>query len=253
MSNILLIYIISIISTKIGFIESVIKYSIEINDEIFTLDHNDINNVTETFDIIKKNFYICEDKKDCLSCSFSIYEFANCFWDCDHNRCLTRYNFGSFTYAPDLKQIYSTCTSCDITSTENIDKNCDSRILVEENSKNQIIKNNNPNDTSNIIEYSKINFMGLLCRYNILNQYSKSESMLHLNITIFYRYINIYLELDYGLYSRHIDLKTRKNYDIDTVGVNSLMIYVFTPQNYETQPFSIVYSFKLLKNDKLYM
>ena len=251
MSNILLIYIISIITTKIGFIESVIKFSIEINDEIFTLEHNDINNVTETFDIIKKNFYICEDKKDCLSCSFSIYEFANCFWDCDHNRCLTRYNFGSFTYAPDLKQIYSTCTSCDIISTENIDKNCDSRILVEENSKNQIIKNNNPNDTSNIIEYSKINFMGLLCRYNILNQYSKSESMLHLNITIFYRYINIYLELDYGLYSRHIDLKTRKNYDIDTVGVNSLMIYVFTPQNYETQPFSIVYSFKLLKNDTI--
>ena len=43
MSNILLIYIISIITTKIGFIESVIKFSIEINDEIFTLEHNDIN------------------------------------------------------------------------------------------------------------------------------------------------------------------------------------------------------------------
>lgn len=61
----------------------------------------------------------------------------------------------------------------------------------------------------------------------------------------------MYLELDYGLYTRHINLKTQKNYDIDSVGVNSMTIYIYTPENYETQPFSITYSFKLLKNDKV--
>ena len=257
MSNFLLIYILIILITfQICFINSIIKFTIEINNEIYTLDHDDINNITETFELTKKNFYICEDKKDCISCSFSIYEYANCFWDCDHNRCLTRYNTGSFTSVIDLKEIYGACTSCDITSTEKMDKNCDSRILVEENVEHKIIieDDKNKNGTSNktnVIEYSKIDFMGLLCRYNILNKYSKRDSLFHLNITKFYRYINMYLELDYGLYSRHINLKTQKNYDIDTVGVNSIMIYVYTPENYDTQPFSIVYSFKLLKNDKV--
>ena len=252
MSNYILIYItITIILIKINFIKSVIKFTIEINNEIFTLDHNDINNNTQIFELTKKNFYICEDKKDCISCSFSIYELANCFWDCDHNRCLTKYNSGSFTAIIDLKEIYSTCTSCDLTSLETMDKNCDQRILVEEN--NEEVNNNNElnNETSNIIEYSKINFMGLLCKYNIFNKFSKSDSIFHLNITKFYRYINMYLELDYGLYSRHINLKAQKNYDIDTVGVNSIVIYVYTPHNYDNKPFSIEYSFKLLKNDKV--
>jgi len=250
MSNYLLLYITIITLYKIDFIKSVIKFSIEINNEIYTLDHDEINNTTETFELTKKNFYICEDKKDCISCSFSIYEYANCYWDCDHNRCLISYSTAPFTAILDLKEIYSTCTSCDVTSNENMDKNCDSRILVEENSENNIGSKNN-NDTGNIIEYSKIDFMGLLCKYNLINHYSKRDSIFHLNITKFYRYINMYLELDYGLYSRHINLKTQKNYDIDTVGVNSIAIYIYTPENYDTQPFSITYSFKLLKNDKV--
>ena len=259
MSNFILIYItITIISIEFGLINSIIKFTIEINNEIFTLDHDDINNSTETFELTKKNFYICEDKKDCISCSFSIYEFANCYWDCDHNRCLTRYNSDSFGAIIDLKEIYSSCTSCDVLSLDIMNKNCDPRILVDENG--ELNNNNNnivneedefSNETSTIIEYSKINFMGLLCKYNIFNKYSKSDSIFHLNITKFYRYINMYLELDYGLYSRHINLKNQKNYDIDTVGVNSIAIYVYTPHNYDTQPFSILYSFKLLKNDKV--
>ena len=198
----ILIYITIIIISKIDFINSVIKFSIEVNNEIYTLDHNDINNTTEIFESTKKNFYICEDKKDCITCSFSIYEYANCYWDCDHNRCLISYSSSSFSSIIDLKQIYSTCSSCDITSNENMDKNCNSGILVEEKPDND----NNDNDTSNIIDYSKIDF---------------------------------------------INLKTQKNYDIDSVGVNSMTIYIYTPENYETQPFSITYSFKLLKNDKV--
>ena len=243
----ILIYLSIIIISKIDFINSVIKFSIEVNNEIYTLDHNDINNTTEIFESTKKNFYICEDKKDCITCSFSIYEYANCYWDCDHNRCLISYSSSSFSSIIDLKQIYSTCSSCDITSNENMDKNCNSGILVEEKPDND----NNDNDTSNIIDYSKIDFMGLLCKYDLINQYSKRDSIFHLNITKFYRYINMYLELDYGLYTRHINLKTQKNYDIDSVGVNSMTIYIYTPENYETQPFSITYSFKLLKNDKV--
>ena len=250
MSNYLLIYLSIIIIFKIDFINSVIKFSIEINNKIYTLDHDDINNTTETFELTKKNFYICEDKKDCITCSFSVYEYANCYWDCDHNRCLISYSSTPFSAMLDLKEIYSTCTSCDVTSNENMDKNCDSRILVEENSDKDII-NNNKNNKSNIIEYSKIDFMGLLCKYNLINKYSKRDSIFHLNITKYYRYINMYLELDYGLYTRHINLKTQKNYDIDSVGVNSISIYIYTPENYDTQPFSITYSFKLLKNDKV--
>ena len=254
MSKILL-YItnfILILFQKFHQIKSVIKFSIEINNEIFTLNHDEINNTTETFELTKKKFYICEDKKDCISCSFLIYEFAQCYWDCDHNRCSTSYYSSSFSAIIDLKEIYSQCSSCDLSSNENMDKNCDSRILVDENNNQKNNQNfNDKDEKTNIINYSKINFLGLLCKYSIFNQYSKSQSIFHLNITKYYRYINIYLELDYGLYSRHINLKTQKNYDIDTVGVNSVAIYVYTPHNYSTKPFSIEYSSKLLKNDKV--
>ena len=191
----------------------------------------------------KKNFYICEDQKDCISCSFLIYEFANCYWDCDHSSCLTSYNSASFSAIVDLEEIYNQCSSCDEISNENMEKNCDSRILVDESLKgsnkfdndkdkdNDNDDDNNNNDTENDIDYSKINFKGLLCKYTIFNKYSKSNSIFHLNITKFYRHINIYLELDYGLYSRQINLKTQKNYDIDTVGVNSVVIFVYTPHN----------------------
>ena len=242
----MLLFIIA--SFKLCYIYSVIKFSIEINDEIFTLDHDEINNTTETFEYTKKNFYLCENVQDCMSCSFLIYEYANCYWDCDHNRCKTAYFQGSFSSIVDLKEIYSTCTSCDMPSIERMNKNCDLRMLEEENSNNN---NDVNNDTNKIIEYSKIDFMGLLCKYNIFNKYKKGDSIFHLNITKFYRYINMYLELDYGLYSRHINLKTNKYYDIETVGVNSISIYVYTPENYDTKPFSIVYSFKLLKSDKI--
>ena len=66
MSNYLLIYLAIITLYKIDFIKSVIKFSIEINNEIYTLDHDEINNTTETFELTKKNFYICEDTKDCI-------------------------------------------------------------------------------------------------------------------------------------------------------------------------------------------
>ena len=262
MSNIILYIITTIIIfiTKLTPINSVVKYSIDINNESFKLDHDNINNTTETFESTNKNFYLCENQKDCISCSFLIYEFANCKWDCEHNRCLTNYNSVSFSAIVDLQEIYTQCTTCDEVSTEKMEKNCDSRILVNENSKELNVKDNNndndddnndDNNKANDIDYSKINFIGLLCKYNIFNEYSKSNSIFHLNITKYFRYINIYIELDYGLYSRHINLKTQKNYDIDTVGVNSIVIYVYTPHNYSTQPFSILYGFKQLKGDKV--
>jgi hypothetical protein len=132
---------------------------------------------------------------------------------------------------------------------------CNESILVEEKIDNDdkklgLINENNDNEaiTKKVdIDYSKMDFKGLLCRYIIFNKYGKSESIFHLNITKFYRYINIFVELDYGLYMRHMNLKNQKNYEIDTVGVNSITIYVYTPENYELKPFSIIYSFKILK------
>ena len=50
---------------------------------------------------------------------------------------------------------------------------------------------------------------------------------------------------------RHINLKNNKNYEIDTVGVNSITIYVYTPENYDIKPFSIIYSFKMLKKSTM--
>jgi hypothetical protein len=61
----------------------------------------------------------------------------------------------------------------------------------------------------------------------------------------------MFVELDYGLYMRHINLKNLKNYDIDTVGVNSIAIYVYTPEDYDLKPFSIIYSFKVLKKSAI--
>jgi hypothetical protein len=132
---------------------------------------------------------------------------------------------------------------------------CNESILVEEkidydDKKLGLISENNDNEaiTKKVdIDYSKMDFKGLLCRYTIFNKYGKSDSIFHLNITKFYRYINIFVELDYGLYMRHMNLKNQKNYEIDTVGVNSITIYVYTPENYDLKPFSIIYSFKILR------
>jgi hypothetical protein len=132
---------------------------------------------------------------------------------------------------------------------------CNESILVEEKMDNDdkklgLISENNDNEAiakKVDVDYSKMDFKGLLCRYTISNKYGKSDSIFHLNITKFYRYINMFVELDYGLYMRHMNLKNQKNYEIDTVGVNSITIYVYTPENYDLKPFSIIYSFKILK------
>ena len=247
----------------ISKINSVIKFNIDIHNETYTLDHDKINNSSESEknygELANQNLYLCEDKKDCISCSFLMYQFANCYWDCDHNQCKTEYFTNSFSSTIDLSKIYNLCSSCDTTSKEKMIKNCNNSILIEEKYDNDYQKSNiisennkekeekekqiNPAD----IDYSKIDFKGLLCKYNILNSYGKSESIFHLNITKFFRYINIFVELDYGLYMRHMNLKNQKNYEIDTVGVNAIIIYVYTPENYQVQPFSIIYSFKMLK------
>ena len=47
-----------------------------------------------------------------------------------------------------------------------------------------------------------------------------------LNLKFYYaNIINIFVELDYGLYMRSINLNNHKNYEIDTDGVNSWAIY----------------------------
>jgi len=267
MSNFILIYLIHII--VISYINSVIKYNIEINNERYSLDHQIINNSSKSEkpngELINQNLYLCEDKKDCISCSFLMYQFASCYWDCDHSQCKTEYSSSSFSYTNDLSSIYKLCSSCDTYSNERMNKNCNKTFVIEEktndndNKKENIDKYNNDknnddknnNETNNeMFDYSTIDFKGLLCKYFIVNTYGKSESLFYLNITKNYRYINIFVELDYGLYMRHINLKNNKNYEIDTVGVNSITIYVYTPENYDIKPFSIIYSFKMLKKSK---
>ena len=268
MSNFILIYLIHIII--ISYINSVIKYNIEINNERYSLDHQIINNSSKSEnpngELINQNLYLCEDKKDCISCSFLMYQFASCYWDCDHSQCKTEYSSSSFSYTNDLSSIYKLCSSCDTYSNERMNKNCNKTFVIEEktndndNKKENIDKYNNDknnddknnNETNNeMFDYSTIDFKGLLCKYLIVNTYGKSESLFYLNITKNYRYINIFVELDYGLYMRHINLKNNKNYEIDTVGVNSITIYVYTPENYDIKPFSIIYSFKMLKKSTM--
>ena len=237
----------------ISNINSVIKFNIEINNETYSLDHEKINNYSHsekpTGELINQNLYLCEDKKDCITCSFLMYQFAACYWDCDHNQCKTEYSTSAFSFTNDLSKIYNLCSSCDSSSNLKMKNNCNNSLLIEEEIIDKKDNNNeNKNETSiEKVDYSQVEFKGLLCKYFISNRYGKSESLFHLNITKYYRYINIFVELDYGLYMRHINLKNQKNYEIDTVGVNSLAIYTYTPEDYDTQPFSINYSFKKLK------
>lgn len=257
MSYYILICLIQII--RISYIKSVIKYNIEINNEIYSLDHEKINNSTQyespNGELINQNFYLCEDKKDCISCSFTMYQFVNCYWDCDHGQCKTEYSLTPFSSTNDLNTIYKLCSTCDTYSNERMNQNCYKEILIEEKTSDNDKKenhNNNINETKiEEFNYSKIEFKGLLCKYFILNSYGKSESLFYLNITKYYRYINMFVELDYGLYMRHINLKNNKNYEIDTVGVNSITIYVYTPENYDIKPYSIIYSFKMLKKSTM--
>ena len=233
----------------ITYINSVIKFNIEINNQIYTLDHDKINNSSEEENpnaaLINQNIYLCEDKTDCITCSFSMYQYASCYWDCDHSQCKTEYFTSSFGFTNDLSSIYQICSTCDTTSNEKMFRNCNDSILFKEDS----IKNKKNNDTYiNKFDYSKVDFKGLLCKYTVYNKFKKRESLLHLNITKFYRYINMYVILEYGLYSRHINLKSKKNYEIDTVGVNCFSIYIYTPENYESMPFTILYSFKMIKD-----
>ena len=251
--------IVSIQIIIINYINSVIKFNIDIHNESYTLDHDSINNSSMSEknygDLANQNIYLCEDKKDCISCSFQMYQFARCYWDCDHSQCKTEYFLNSFSSTSELSKIYKLCSSCDSTSNEKMNAYCNESILVEEKIDNDdkklgLISENNDNEaiTKKVdIDYSKMDFKGLLCRYTIFNKYGKSDSIFHLNITKFYRYINMFVELDYGLYMRHMNLKNQKNYEIDTVGVNSITIYVYTPENYDLKPFSIIYSFKILK------
>ena len=253
----ILIFLIHIII--ISYINSVIKFNIEINNEIYSLDHDTINNSSRSEkpngELINQNLYLCEDKKDCISCSFLMYQYARCSWDCDHSQCKTEYSLNSFSYTNDLSSIYKLCASCDSYSNERMNNNCNKSLLIEEKINYDDKKDNNDknNTETNIkqFDYSKIDFKGLLCKYFIANPYGKSESLFYLNITKYYRYINIFIELDYGLYMRHINLKNNKNYEIDTVGVNSITIYVYTPENYDMQPFSIIYNFKMLKKSTM--
>ena len=257
MSHNLLIYIIQIII--ITYINSDIKFNIDTLNESYSLDHDSINNSSmsekNNGELANQNLYLCEDKKDCISCSFQMYQFARCYWDCDHSQCKTEFFLNAFSSTIELSKIYKLCSSCDSTSNKKMNTYCNESILVEEkidydDKKLGLISENNDNEaiTKKVdIDYSKMDFKGLLCRYTIFNKYGKSDSIFHLNITKFYRYINIFVELDYGLYMRHMNLKNQKNYEIDTVGVNSITIYVYTPENYDFKPFSIIYSFKILR------
>ena len=120
----------------ITYINSVIKFNIEINNQIYTLDHDKINNSSEEENpnaaLINQNIYLCEDKTDCITCSFSMYQYASCYWDCDHSQCKTEYFTSSFGFTNDLSSIYQICSTCDTTSNEKMFRNCNDSILFKE-------------------------------------------------------------------------------------------------------------------------
>ena len=133
-----------------------------------------------------------------------MYQYASCYWDCDHSQCKTEYSQSSFSFTNDLSSIYKLCSSCDSNSNERMNKNCNKSLLIEEKANYDEKKDNNDKNKTEtnieVFDYSKIDFKDLLCKYFIINPYGKSESLLYLNITKYYRYINIFVELDYGLY-----------------------------------------------------
>ena len=78
----------------IQHIHSEINFNVEINNETYSLEHEKINNSSKS----NQNLYLCEDKKDCITCSFLMYQYAACYWDCDHNQCKTEYSSNSFSF-----------------------------------------------------------------------------------------------------------------------------------------------------------
>ena len=177
MSHYFLLYLIHSLII-IAYVNSVIKYSIDIHNETYTLDHEKMNNSSESErnygELVNQNFYLCEDKKDCISCSFLIYQYAGCYWDCDHNQCKTEYYSTPFTQTNDLSKIYKLCSSCDSSSNEKMKKNCNETLLIEEKIDDEekgTKTGNNENSTEIKIhnfDYSQIDFKGLLCKYDII-------------------------------------------------------------------------------------
>ena len=105
LSNILLFF------SLFFLINSVIKFNIKILNETYTFDHNEIFNISEedkAIDNVKnKNLYLCENITNCLSCSFRLYQYAQCIWDVDHNKCKTEYLKSPFGYSQTLNTKYN--------------------------------------------------------------------------------------------------------------------------------------------------
>ena len=237
---------------------SVVKFNIKILDETYTLDHEEIFNMsgkdTTIVNVKNQNLYLCENITNCLACSFRVYQYAQCIWDIDHNKCKTEYLKRPFEYSQTLNQIYDLCYF-DTTSKEKMENYCGNSILLEK--KDDDTKNKDSvYDESYEIGFNNSNnktltkFNNLLCKYEITNNLGSNDSVFHLNITKFFKYINILVELDYGLYFRHINVKSQKKYEIDTVGVKHIKIYVYTPEDYKDIPYSILYGFIILKTNQ---
>ena len=252
LSNILLFFSLFII------INSVIKFNIKILNETYTFDHDKIYNESEQKTPIinnkNKNLYLCENITNCLSCNFRLYQYAQCIWDVDHKKCKTEYLKTPFDYSETLNEIYDSCF-LDEVSNQKMTNYCGNNILLSK--KDETNQNSNLlYDESYKIDYENLNngtlpsFKNLLCKYEITNNFGSNDSIFHLNITKFFRYINILVELDYGLYFRYINVKYQKKYEIDTVGVKHIKIFVYTPEDYNVIPYSIFYGFIVLKTNQ---
>ena len=219
------------------------SYSIPYNQTI-----NTTNPLLTMINPLKMNSNIdlkpCYDITDCFNCSFTYFEYVYCQWNQISKTCNPVYTSKSYSYSYDLKTIYSNC-QYDPKSSLAKSMYCNDEELLIDNNNNTV---NSFHSSKNGNKYSLIN---LLCLYSIENTQNRENSMFTLNITKNYKYINIGIVYNYGLYSRYIIVSNDKDYEINMVGVKEIKIYVHTPENYYNNPFTINYQFILFKQSYL--
>ena len=196
---------------------------------------------------INSNFHLkpCQDITDCYNCSFTFFEYVYCQWNQISKTCNPIYNSRSYSYSFDLRNIFSTCQYDPISNLAKNNYCNEEELITDEN-----------NNTVNSIYAPKIgnkfSVPNLLCLFTIENTQNRENSMFTLNITKNYKYINIAIIYNYGIYTRYTVVSNDKDYTINMVGVKQIKIFVHTPENYFNNPFTINYQFILFKQSSLY-
>ena len=224
-----------------------------LNNEIITIPYEQIINPTNpllsilNISKMNSNFDLkpCQDIKDCYNCSFTFFEYVYCQWNQISKTCNPIYNSRSYSYSYDLRNIFSQC-QYDPKSNYAKSNFCNEEELITDENNNTVNSIHSPKIGN------KYSLPNLLCLYTIENTQNRENSMFTLNITKNYKYINIAIIYNYGLYTRYTVVSNDKDYEINMVGVKQIKIFVHTPENYFDNPFTINYQFILFKQSSLY-